>query len=92
MAAYRRVYDSRHLQADCHELGSSPEPYARNRVWATFYTLVLYGRPYCWIPVLATPLYNLCCSCSRQLTVHCVWAASSYAESCHFRVFASVLN
>ena len=34
MAAYRRVYDSRHLQADCQEplrnlmLG--------NRVWATF--------------------------------------------------------
>jgi len=37
MAAYRRVYDSRHLQADCQEPGSSPEPYARYyRVWATF--------------------------------------------------------
>jgi len=29
MAAYRRVYDSRHLQADCRELGSAAEPYAR---------------------------------------------------------------
>jgi len=29
MAAYHRVYDSRHLQADCQELGSAPEPYAR---------------------------------------------------------------
>jgi len=28
MAAYRRVYDSRHLQADCQELGSAPEIYA----------------------------------------------------------------
>jgi len=28
MAAYRRVYDSRNLQADCQEPGSSPEPYA----------------------------------------------------------------
>ena len=28
MAAYRRVYESRHLQADCQELGSAPEPYA----------------------------------------------------------------
>ena len=28
LAAYRRVYDSRHLQADCQELGSAPEPYA----------------------------------------------------------------
>ena len=29
MAAYCRVYDSRHLQADCKEQGSAPEPYAR---------------------------------------------------------------
>ena len=29
MAAYRRVYDSRHLQADCQEPGSAPEPHAR---------------------------------------------------------------
>ena len=25
---YRRVYDSRHLQADCQEPGSAPQPYA----------------------------------------------------------------
>ena len=29
MAAYRRVYDTPHLQADCQEPGSAPEPYAR---------------------------------------------------------------
>ena len=29
MAAYRRVYDSPHLQADCQEPGSAPEPYAQ---------------------------------------------------------------
>jgi len=29
MATYRRVYDSRHLQADCEEPGSAPEPYVR---------------------------------------------------------------
>jgi len=28
MAAYRRVYDSRHLQADCQEPGSAPDTYA----------------------------------------------------------------
>ena len=28
MAAYRRVYDSRHLQADCQQPGSAMEPYA----------------------------------------------------------------
>ena len=29
MAAYRQVYDSRHLQSDYQEPGSAPEPYAR---------------------------------------------------------------
>jgi len=29
MVAYYRVYDSRHLQANCQELRSAPEPYAR---------------------------------------------------------------
>ena len=29
MADYSRVYDSRHLQADCEEPGSAPEPYCR---------------------------------------------------------------
>jgi len=32
MAAYRRVYDSRHLQADCQEPGLAPEPMLGNRV------------------------------------------------------------
>ena len=32
MAAYRRVYDSRHLQADCQEPGSAPDPTLGNRV------------------------------------------------------------
>ena len=35
MAAYRRVYDSRHLQADCQKPGSGREPYLGYRVWAT---------------------------------------------------------
>ena len=38
MAAYRLVYDSRHLQADCREPGSAPEPYTRQSsiVWVQF--------------------------------------------------------
>jgi len=43
MAAYRGVYDSRHLPADCQEPGSAPEPYA-NRVWATFRTTDVVAR------------------------------------------------
>jgi len=38
MAAYRRLYDSRHLQADCQEPGSAPEPYALRSV-------IEYGIP-----------------------------------------------
>ena len=37
MAAYRRVYDSRHLQADCQEPGSAPEPYARQSSMSYLY-------------------------------------------------------
>ena len=39
MAAYRQVYDSRHLQADCQEPGSAPEHYARQSSMG--YTLLL---------------------------------------------------
>jgi len=38
MTTYRRVYDSRHLQADCQKPGSAPKRHAGNRVWATFFT------------------------------------------------------
>jgi len=40
MAAYRGVYDSRHLQADCQESGSAPEPYARQSSMGYFFFLV----------------------------------------------------
>ena len=36
MAAYCRVYDSRHLQAGCQEPGSAPNPTLGNRVYAVF--------------------------------------------------------
>jgi len=35
MAACCQVYDSRHLQADCQELGHLRNPALGNRVWAT---------------------------------------------------------
>jgi len=37
MAAYRRVYDSRHLQADCQEPGSAQGPYARQSIMGYLY-------------------------------------------------------
>jgi len=36
MASYCRVYDSRHLQADCKEPASAPDPTLGILVWATF--------------------------------------------------------
>jgi len=47
MAAYRQVYDKRHLQADCQEPGAAPEPYARQSsigyLYLVYFTLLL-GR------------------------------------------------
>ena len=40
MAAYRWVYDSRHLQADRQEPGSAPEPYARLSSMGYLFTVV----------------------------------------------------
>jgi len=37
MAAYRRVRDSRRLQADCKEPVSAPEPYARQSSMSYLY-------------------------------------------------------
>ena len=53
MAACRRVYNSRHLQADCQEPGSAPEPYARKSSM---------GYPQCreivGLPLLFLEIYN----------------------------------
>ena len=38
MAAYRRIYDSRHLQADCREPGSAPEQYTRQSSMGYLFT------------------------------------------------------
>ena len=59
MAAYRRVYDSHHLQADCQERDQLRNPTRGNRVWATFTfyqivkfsrrSLIVWGVEYCGI-------------------------------------------
>jgi len=38
--SYRRVYDSPHLQADCQEPGSAPEPCARQSSMGYLYLIV----------------------------------------------------
>ena len=41
MAAYRRLYGSRHPQADCKEPGTAPEPYARQSSMGYLYLYLL---------------------------------------------------
>ena len=42
MAAYHQVYESHHLQADCQEPGSAPEPCTRQSSMGYVY-LLPYG-------------------------------------------------
>ena len=42
MAAYRRVYDLCHQQADCQEPGSAPEPYARQSSMGYLYLFTIH--------------------------------------------------
>ena len=46
MATSRRVYDSLHLQADCQEPGSAPEPYARQSSMGYLFYLLTYLLTY----------------------------------------------
>jgi len=57
VGAYRRVYDSRHLQTDCQEPRSAPEPYARQSSMGYLYLL---QRPHraCYCP-LANKVENV---------------------------------
>jgi len=41
---YRRVYDSRYLQADCQEPGSAPEPYTRSVIEYGLATFTFFYR------------------------------------------------
>ena len=50
MAAYRRVYDSHHLQADCQEPRSAPEPYTRQSSM---------GYPYLFTPTFHRYVRNV---------------------------------
>ena len=62
MAAYRQVYDSRHLQADYQEPGSDPEPYVRQSSigYLYFFTsdYLRYLRKKQSVIHLPTPLEN----------------------------------
>ena len=62
MAAYRRVYDSRHLQADCQEPGSALEPYARYSSMGYFYLFYVFLKLFTAILVRSDTLAS-CTGC-----------------------------
>jgi len=57
MAAYRLVYDSRHLQADCQEPGSALEPYAQQSSMGYLFIYIIM-RYMCYIDVLFDECVN----------------------------------
>jgi len=66
MAAYRRVYDSRHLQADCQEPGSAPELYSRqSRMGYLFTDKMIHGVNSAFSP--GQSVFNLCSTAARSL-------------------------
>jgi len=56
MAVCRRVYDSRHLQADCQEPGSAPEPYVRHSSMGYLCLFILC----CQHTIPSTHTYTMC--------------------------------
>ena len=60
MAAYRRVYDSRHLQADCQEPGLTPEPYALQSTMGNLYLFYPAIRARPWLCAVTVGLPGDC--------------------------------
>ena len=56
--SYCRVYDSRHLQADCQEPGSAPEPYARQSSMGYLYLLYHITQTECNYIGLLTAVWH----------------------------------
>ena len=58
MAAYRQVYDWRHLQADYQELGSAPEPYVRQSSIGYLYFFTSDYLRYLRKKTICNPLFH----------------------------------
>jgi len=84
MAAYRRVYDSHHLQADCQEPGSTPEPYARqSSMGYLFYFQVIHCSGYLKVrqPTLDTAAASPFEACYQQNSAGLVAVGHSLPSS-----------
>jgi len=76
MAAYRWVYDSRHLQADCQAPGSAPEPYARQSSMGYLFLPVSH-----YLDEAEERLQFAVRASVRPLTAECVAGGASAGQS-----------
>jgi len=85
MAAYCRVYDSHHLQADCQELRSAPEPYAQSSSMS-YLTLILE------IWLMWTVCVCVSCVCVSDSSAECPASLLLYQRtfSKHFHNFVEL--
>ena len=67
MAAYRWVYDSRHLQADCQEPGSAAEPYARQSSIDDLFYVLHYFYVMCSFKLALSSYSALLCCCKSEI-------------------------
>ena len=86
MAAYRRVYDSCHLQADCQEPRSAPEPYARQLSMGSLYlfsVMMLSVLLVLCIAVWPSCLHTCCAGvCATSTTVTASTCSTCACEAC----------
>ena len=64
MAAYRQVYDSRHLQADYQKPGSAPEPYFRQSSIGYLYFFYFWLFTLSQKKTICNPLYHPTWKCT----------------------------
>ena len=74
MAAYRWVYDPRHLLADCQVPGSAPEPYIRSAIeYGLFLMWILTMPPHLkYAATLPSNLSSVAC-CQTIIFHKVVW-------------------
>jgi len=89
MAAYCRVYDSRHLQADCQEPGSAPEPYARQSSMGYLYLFYMLAAAVCQLLLNGYFMLHAKKCTFNLANTHLFYTKRNYSVS--LRLFLTVL-
>ena len=91
MAAYRRFYDLCHLQGDCQEPESAPEPYARSSSMGYLFTFLLgIGFIYPFVIDVVKRLFNsvrpISCVVETEISSWCRFAETPLCIPCYYRM------